>query len=348
VSVLTLMSPKQPLRVGIVGFGVAGSAFHAPFITTTTGLELTAIVANSAVAKEKIRARYPATRILSTVGDLIAVKPDIAVVATPNDTHFSISSALLQAGIATVVDKPLATSATQAQQLIGIAQAHQALLTCYQNRRWDGDFKTVKELIESETLGTVFRFESRFERWRPNIKPGWKERPTAGSGILFDLGPHLIDQALQLFGAPTKVYSEIGAIRENAEVDDSAFIALTHQNGVTSHLSMSAVSAVPGPRFRILGTDAGYLKYGLDPQEADLRAGGFPNHEDEWGHEPKTRWGKLCQGDIRNPVATQPGSYPTFYAKLADAVREGGPPPVDPQDCVVALRIIQEALEKAQ
>ncbi|MDA9913044.1 Gfo/Idh/MocA family oxidoreductase [Candidatus Nanopelagicales bacterium] len=342
------MDPQSSLRVGLVGFGVAGAAFHAPIISATPGLQLTAVVATSPVAKEKLGERYPETQILASVDDLVSLAPDIAVVATPNETHFAIAQQLLEAGIATVVDKPLATSVTQARSLIETATRCGTLLTCYQNRRWDGDFRTVRELIDSETLGDVFRFESRFERWRPNIKPGWKERPTAGSGVLFDLGPHLIDQAIQLFGTPTKVYSEIRTIRQDAEVDDSAYLALTHKNGVTSHLSMSAIAAVPGPRFRVLGTDAGYLKYGFDPQEADLRAGGRPDGIGTWGEEPKSHWGELCQGEERSPVATLLGCYPTFYAELAKAVRSGGKPPVDPQDCVVALEVIEQALGDAQ
>ncbi|MCH9817279.1 MAG: Gfo/Idh/MocA family oxidoreductase [Actinomycetia bacterium] len=342
------MDPKPPLRVGLVGFGVAGAAFHAPIIAATPGLVLTAAVATNPVAKEKLGERYPDTQILASVDDLVALDPDIAVVATPNETHFSIAQQLLQAGIATVVDKPLATSVSEAQALIDTATGYDTLLTCYLNRRWDGDFRTVRELIDSETLGDVFRFESRFERWRPTIKPGWKERPTAGSGVLFDLGPHLIDQAIQLFGPPTKVYSEIRTIRANAEVDDSAFLALSHAGEVTSHLAMSAITAVPGPRFRVLGNDAGYLKYGFDPQEADLRAGGRPDGVGAWGEEPKSKWGELCQGEERSPVATLPGCYPTFYTELAKAVRTGGEPPVDPQDCVIALKVIEQALGESQ
>ncbi|HEU0079264.1 MAG TPA: Gfo/Idh/MocA family oxidoreductase, partial [Longimicrobiaceae bacterium] len=198
-------------------------------------------------------------------------------------------------------------------------------------------------------LGDVHRFESRFERWRPAPKPGWRERgdPAEAGGVLFDLGSHLIDQALVLFGPVARVYAELDRRRPGVEVDDDAFLALAHRSGVRSHLWMSASAAQAGPRFRLLGGAAGYVKHGLDVQEERLRAGGSPR-DPGWGEEPEERRGTLVAGDRVEAVPTLPGAYPEFYEGVRRALREGGPPPVDPLDAVAGLRIIEAARESAE
>ncbi len=329
--------------MGLVGYGAAGSAFHAPLIAALPELELAAVVTSDSERADEVAVRYPGARVTPDTSIFSSIGIDVAVVATPNSTHVAIAAEMIDQRIATVIDKPLATSSADALGLIAHAKKAGVPITCYMNRRWDGDFRTTRTLIEGGDLGSIVRFESRFERWRPQIKPGWKENPTPGGGVLFDLGPHLIDQAIQLFGAPSSQYSEIRHVRANARVDDSAFLALTHDNGTTSHLSMSAVAASPGPRFRVLGTDAGYSKRGFDPQEAQLRAGVVPGGDD-WGEEPSRLWGNLCRGDERSPVPTLAGDYQQFYRELARFLRGEGPLPVDPQDCVVTLRVIEQAL----
>lgn len=330
----------DPVRYGVIGYGLAGAAFHAPIIAATPGAELTAVVARNDEARAAVAERYPGTRVLSTVADLSDAGVEVAVVATPNPTHVPIAAELIDLGIAPVVDKPLAPDARTGAELVVKADAAGVSLTCYQNRRWDGDFRTVEALAQDGSLGRVHRFESRFERWRPDVVAGWKEQPGPGSGVLYDLGPHVIDQAIRLLGPVAGVSGWVRALRPGAVVPDDAFVELRHDSGAISHLSVSLVAAAPGPRFRVLGTEGAYLKDGLDPQEALLRAGEIPGGPD-WGSEPEQDWGFLCHGDRRQRVATLPGDYPAFYRQMTEHMRGGGPVPVDPRDSVDVLRIIE-------
>jgi len=216
------------------------------------------------------------------------------------------------------------------------------MLTVFQNRRWDGDFLTVRRLLSDDELGRVLRFESRFERWRPEVGTSWRENADDAGGLLFDLGTHLVDQAVQLFGPVQAVYAELELRRPRAEVDDDDFVALEHAGGVRSHLWMSSVAAQRGARFRVLGDRAAYTKHGLDVQEDSLRAGGSPA-EPGWGEEPEDRWGRLGAGEDLRSVPTEPGNYGAFYEAVAASVRNGGPPPVEPIDAVEVLELLEAA-----
>jgi predicted dehydrogenase len=244
-----------------------------------------------------------------------------------------------------VVDKPLALTAAEGRRLVTAARERGVLLTVFHNRRWDGDLRTLRRLLDADALGPVHRFESRYERWRPALRPGaWREleRPQAGGGLLLDLGSHLVDQALLLFGQPRSVYAEVDRRRAGVEGDDDVFIALEHPGEVRSHLWASVLAAQLGPRLRVLGRRGAYVKHGLDVQEEALRAGRRPT-EPGWGREPHERWGWLgVDGELRQ-AETEPGAYQLFYAGLAEALRSGGPPPVDPDDAVVGLRILDAA-----
>jgi len=335
----------EEIRVGIIGFGLAGSVFHAPLIAHTPGLRLAAIVTRD---PEKIAAAeqlYPGVQAFKSADDLITADAiDVAVVATPNAFHVPISKQAIKAGIAVVVDKPIAIDSVSAQSVVDLAKENDVLLTVFQNRRWDGDFLTLKSLLEQHELGKIARFESRFERWRPVPKGGWRETvsPAEGGGLLFDLGAHLIDQAVQLFGPVNDIYAEIDRTRENITADDDVFLALTHDNGVRSHLYASAVAADLGPRFRVLGTAGAYTTYGLDVQEAALRAGEVPRAG--WGRVPDADFGYLSgKSETPRPIPTLPGDYPQFYRLLERAIRGEGPIPVDPRDAVYTLRVIEAA-----
>lgn len=274
---------------------------------------------------------------------------DAVVIASPNRTHVPLALAALDAGLHVVVDKPLAATAADALRLCDAAHGAGRVLTVYQNRRWDGDFLTLRRLLAEGVLGDVLRFESRFEKWRPDPKPGWRESddPRDAGGILYDLGSHLIDQALVLFGPVRAVYAELDRRRAGVLVDDDAFVALTHESGVRSHLWMSAVAGQSGPRMRVLGTRGTWTKRGLDGQEAALRAGRAPR-DPGWGEEPESEWGVLGAGDHTRPVPTEPGDYRRFYAALVAAIRHGAPPPVDPRDAVASLQILEAARRSAQ
>lgn len=223
------------------------------------------------------------------------------------------------------------------------------MLTVFHNRRWDGDFLTIRRLLSEDALGALLRFESRFERWRPVPKPGWREQgaPEEAGGLLYDLGSHLIDQALVLFGSASHVYAELDRRRPAVEVEDDAFVALTHVSGVRSHLFMSAVAAQPGPRFRLLGSRAAYVKYGLDVQEAALRSN-LRLDPTGFGQDPRDAWGQLGEGNETRQVPTEVGGYQRFYYGVVAALRGDAPPPVDPADAVAGLEIIEAARLSAE
>ncbi|MFE0462703.1 Gfo/Idh/MocA family oxidoreductase [Kitasatospora sp. NPDC058965] len=344
-------APRSPYQVALIGYGLAGAAFHAPLIATTPGLHLAAVVTANPKRRDRLAAEHPLTPVLDSPEQVFdaADRYDVVVIATPNRTHLPLARAALTAGLATVVDKPLAVSAQEAEALCGLAVSRATLLTVFQNRRWDDDFLTARRLVESGALGRVHRFESRFERFRPKPKAGWRELadPAEAGGTLYDLGSHLVDQALTLFGPALSVYAEIDVRRDGAVVDDDAFVALTHAGGVRSHLWTSALAPLSGPRLRVLGDRAGYRKHGTDPQEAALRAGRRPGDGQPWGVAVPPVPGTLGTDEAQRTVPTDPGDYPAFYAELARALATGTPPPVDPYDAVRTLRVLEAARHSA-
>jgi predicted dehydrogenase len=335
-----------------VGYGLAGSVFHAPLIAATEGLALDTVVTSDPGRREQARAEFPDVNFAASSDELWdrAGELDLIVIASPNKTHIPIATAALNAGLPVIVDKPLARTAAEARELAALAAERGLLLSVFQNRRWDNDFLTLSRLIEAGELGDVLRFESRYERWRPQLKGGWRESagPEEIGGMLYDLGSHIVDQALRLFGPAVRVYAEADIRRPDAGTDDDTFIAVTHANGVRSHLYASATTPQLGPRFRVLGTTAGYVKYGIDPQEADLRAGKRPGGLPAWGVEPESMWGRIGAGESPltgggKPVATEPGDYPAYYAAIATALREGTPPPVTAHEAAAALDVLEAA-----
>ncbi|MGW1778586.1 Gfo/Idh/MocA family protein [Streptomyces sp. NPDC002143] len=352
-----------PLRVGLIGYGLAGSVFHAPLIASTEGLTLDTVVTSNPERQEQARAEFPDVRVAATPDELLARADelDLVVIASPNKTHVPLATAALKAGLPVVVDKPVAGTAAEARELAALAEERGLLLSVFQNRRWDNDFLTLRRLLDEGELGDVWRFESRFERWRPLPKGGWRESgdPAEIGGLLYDLGSHVVDQALVLFGPAVSVYAEADIRRPGAETDDDTFIAITHANGVRSHLYVSATTAQLGPRFRVLGSKAGYVKYGLDPQEAALREGERPAGPADsadsvaWGTEPEELWGRLGSGESPltgggEPVRTLPGDYPAYYAAVAKALIDGGPGPVTAGEAAAALDVLEAARRSAR
>jgi predicted dehydrogenase len=344
--------PEGPIRVALIGYGLAGAVFHGPLISSTPGMSLATIVTRDPERRARASSDHPDARLLAGVDPLWqrAADHDLVVVATPNRSHVPLGLAALQAGLPVVIDKPMAPTAEEGRRLVAEATERDLLLAVFQNRRWDGDFLTVRRLLSEDALGPIVRFESRFERWRPRVSPeAWRERgdPEEAGGLLFDLGSHLIDQAVVLFGPPRTVYAEVDRRRPSAEVDDDVFVAFEHEAGVRSHLWMSVLAAIPGPRMRVLGMHAAYEKFGLDVQERALSEGAPPDDPD-WGREPPDRWGRLSTGDGERTVETEPGAYPGFYRGIAASLRDGTPPPVDPEDSVAVLRIIEAAVGSAR
>jgi predicted dehydrogenase len=329
------------IRVGIAGYGLAGAVFHAPLVDAVDGLEVTGIVTSDPERTERARAAFPRAAVVPSL-DPLWDEIDLLVVAAPNRAHVELALAGVERGKAVVVDKPIAPTVAGAERLLAGGGA----VTVFQNRRWDGDFLTVRRLVEEGALGHVVRFESRFDRFRPDVRPdAWRELPDAaeGGGLLLDLGAHLVDQARELFGDPLRVYAEVDRRRPGAEVDDDTFVALEHAGGVRSHHWMSAVAAVHEPRFRVNGTRAGFVARGLDPQEAQLRAGRRPRDPD-YGHGGD---GVLADADGERRVRLERGAYQEFYARVVTWLDADGPVPVDPADSLAGLRVLEAARRSA-
>jgi predicted dehydrogenase len=345
------MATGRPLETGLIGYGLGGSAFHAPFISTTPGMRLAAVMTSSPDRRAAVEAKYPGTLVVSTLEEMLALRPalDLIVISTPNATHFPLGRAVLEAGRHVAIDKPFASTGDEARELDALARRMGKIAVPFQNRRWDGDFLTVRRLIADGKPGRIHRFESRFDRWRPVPKAGWC-RPDANEqseDILLDLGTHLIDQALVLFGPVTAVYAEVNKIHPSVVSSDDAFIALTHASGVLSHLYMTSTAGMSEPRMSVYGSSGAFLKYGLDVQEDALRAGGMPRTPG-WGEEAESQWGTFGAGPLVERIPTAAGDYSSFYVAVERAIREGAPPPVSVADVAMGLDIIDAARRSAR
>ncbi|MCJ1686996.1 Gfo/Idh/MocA family oxidoreductase [Rathayibacter sp. VKM Ac-2927] len=331
---------KGPIRTGVIGFGTSGRVFHAPFLSTSPRYSLDVISTGHADRAAEARALHPGVEVVPDARALLARDLDLVVIGSPPASHVELATRAIEAGIAVVVDKPLAASAAEARELLACARSRGVPLTVFQNRRWDGDFLTLRALLEQGALGEVRRFESRFEWFKPVETKEWKARASAeqGGGILLDLGTHLLDQALLLFGEVDEVHAETARRREGAGAEDDVFVALRHRGGVLSHLWMSAVAPLPGPRFHVLGSEAGFTSSGLDPQEAALKAGALPTDE---GFGVAGSSAVLGAGAAVEEQPLLPGRYAAFYSGLADALLDGAPLPVDPEDAVRVLDLIE-------
>jgi scyllo-inositol 2-dehydrogenase (NADP+) len=334
-------------RLAVIGYGLAGATFHAPLAAGVPGLSVASVVTRNPERAEQARRHHPGVDVLASAEELWerAGEHDLVAVATPNDTHAPLGRRAVDLGLPVVVDKPLAPSAADALSLVEHASERDVLLTVFQNRRWDSDFLTLRRLIGEGALGEVRRFEARIERWRPQPRPGaWRETTPAaqGGGVLLDLGSHLVDQAVVLFGPVASAYGEVDSRREGA-ADDDTFVALRHESGVISHLWASSVAAAPGPAMRVLGSEGAFVVDAGDSQEDALRAGRRPGANGDWGEEEESNWGRLARGDESEPVPSERGAWPEFYAGVERALRSGSPPPVDPRDAVATLEILERA-----
>lgn len=335
----------------MIGYGLAGSVFHAPLIASTPGLTVSMVVTGNAERQAEVRQAHPDSRVVSDPAEVFknTSEHDFVVVAAPNDAHVDLTRRALDAGLPVVVDKPLAPTAAEARSLVERAEKLGVLITVFMNRRWDSDQLTLRRLLHEGKLGKGLRYESRLERWRPALserKP-WREVSSseAGGGVLLDLGSHLVDQAIELFGAVVRVYAEIESHRGGA--DDDAFLALEHRSGARSHLWASLLAAAPGPRLRVLGDRAAYVIADVDGQEDALRSGARPSGDEGWGIEPPGRWGRLIVGERSEAIASERGDWPHFYVELERALREGSQAPVDPWAAVAGLEILDAARRSA-
>jgi predicted dehydrogenase len=336
------------LRVALLGYGLGGRVFHAPLVSATPGLVLSHVVTGDESRRAQALADHPDVRLVASADALFAAPSgyDVVVVSTASGTHAELAQRAVELGKPTVVDKPMALDEASAGALVAAALSAGVPFTVFQNRRWDTDQLTLRRLLAAGELGEVLRYESRFERWRPTTRAGaWRDELPAseGGGLLLDLGAHLVDQALVLFGPVTRVYAEIAAHRGVSDDDD--FVALEHSSGVRSHLWAGSLAAAPGPRLRVLGTAGAYLVDALDGQEDQLRAtGSLPSGGLV---EPPERWGRLVRDDEGTPVPSEPGGWQAFYPAFAAAVRDGAPVPVDPVGVLAAVQVLDAARTSA-
>ncbi len=350
------------IGVGAIGFGLAARVFHAPFVSAVPGLELAAIVERRGDAAAKA---YPGTKTLRSVEELLA-EPGISlvVVATPNETHFGLAKQALEAGKHVVIDKPFAPTSAEAAELIELAKSQGRLVMPFHNRRWDGDFITVKKVLASGALGRLVTFESHFDRYRPILREGtWKESQSAANGLLMDLGPHLVDQALALFGLPATVTASIRTDRDNTRIEDAFDIALRYPeyegHGLLVWCRSSMLACDNAPRFLLHGTAGSFKKHGLDPQEPAILAGAkVPRvgSGDEWLGEEEGSWGTLTVApDLAEPgklvktqVRTELGDYRHFYANVRDAVNGETELAVPSSAGFEAVRLLELARESSR
>ncbi len=338
------------IDVGLIGFGLAGRAFHAPVIRAVAGLRLAAIVQRSG---NEAAEQYPDARVVRSIDELLAMQSiRLVVVATPNETHYPLARQCVAAGRAVVVDKPFATTFDEAKALAGFAKERGRLLTVYHNRRYDADFQTIARLIASGATGRVVHFETNYDRFRPQVRFGaWRERSGPGSGMLFDIGPHLIDHALVLFGLPEAVTADVRMERDAAVTDDAFDVTLHYGGRMRAVLRSSMLAAAPRPRFVAHGTRAAFAKQSFDPQEAMLRSGKVPNHG-LWSAEPEGNWGMLTL--VENDKTTQqrvpPAScdYRDYYANVRDAILGKATLAVTPEAALDVMRVLELARESSE
>jgi scyllo-inositol 2-dehydrogenase (NADP+) len=316
-------SMSAAIDVGLVGFGLAGRAFHAPVINAVPGLRLAAIVQRHG---SEAANSYPDARIVRSLDELLAIPTiRLVVIATPNETHYSFARQGLAAGRDVLVDKPFTTTLKEAVDLIEFANQRGRLLTVYQSRRYDGDFQAILHLAGSGELGRIVRFETHYDRFRPNLKPNaWREQKKPGAGILFDIAPHLIDHAMQLLGRPEAIAADVRTEREGAQADDAFDILLHYPNNLRAALGSSILAAAQRPRFTLLGTKGAFFKKTFDPQEMNLRFGRIPK-QGSWGAEPEQDWGVLTLGDAdgattQRRIPPAQTDYRDYYANIRDTI----------------------------
>ncbi len=336
------------LNVGLVGFGLAGKVFHAPVIRAVEGLRLTAIVQRSGGGGgSPPDPRYSDVELVRSVDELLTRGIDLVVVATPNTSHHPIAKQCLLAGRHVVVDKPLTTTVAEAEELVQLGKEKRRVLSAYQNRRYVGDFVTLRQLLSEGVLGRVAIFESHFDRFRPELKPAaWREQPQPGSGIWFDLGAHLLDQALVLFGIPQAISADIRSEREGAVADD-AFDVTLHYPHMRALLRASMLAASPGPTFAVHGTTGSFIKYGLDPQEQALKSGHTPD-EPDWDVEPSEMSGKLTTPEGTRTIPTIPSSFTRYYENIRDAIVGKAQLAVTPEQALDVMRGLELAVASSR
>lgn len=332
------------IRTGVIGYGLGGMAFHAPLVSAVPELELAGIATSRAAL---VHERYPGMATPSAEAMIADPSIELIVISTPNDSHFPLAHAALNAGKHVVIDKPFTITVADGEALLALAKEKGRVLSAFHNRRWDGDFLTVQNLLAEGRLGDVRLAEFRWDRFRPEVTALWRDQPDAGSGMLADLGPHLIDQALVLWGMPDAIQADIAVQRDNAVTDDY-FVVTLHYGRRRVVCSASRLIVSPSPRFAMHGTQANFIKYGLDPQEPMMKAGGRAD-DPSYGIEDAANYGVLTLPDgSQERIPTVRGDYKRYYAGVARAIETGTPPPVTAEDAVIGLRLMDLARQSSR
>lgn len=353
---------SMPIRTAVLGYGFAGRIFHSPFVAAVPGLELSVIVQRHG---DNAAADYPKTRIVRSVEEAFGDPAiDLIVVGTPNETHFELAKAALLAGKHVVIDKPFAATSAEARELIALATKLGKVLAPFHNRRFDGDFVTLRKVVAEGTLGRITQVISHYDRYRPIQRAGtWKEAGGAANGLLFDLGPHLVDQALALYGAPKYITASVRSERDVTKIEDAFDIVLDFESangrGLRYECHSTMIAAEAAPRFRVHGTHGSFLKYGLDVQEAALLAGARPpqlGSPEPWLPEPEAAWGTLALAPNpaeptkieRRKLPTEVGDYRHFYASVRDAILGVSPLAISAEDAYRTVRLLELALQSSE
>jgi scyllo-inositol 2-dehydrogenase (NADP+) len=338
------------IDVGLIGFGLAGRSFHAPVIRAVPGLRLAAILQRK--GSEAAEA-YPDVRVVRDMDELLSVPGlRLVVIASPNDTHHPYARQALAAGKDVIVDKPFTTTFAEAADLVEFAKQRGRFITVYQNRRYDGDFQAIRELVSGGALGRIVRFETHYDRFRPVLRPNaWREQSGPGTGILFDIGPHLIDHTLVLFGCPQAITADVRCERDGARTDDAFDIFLHYPNKLRVFLGSSILAAATRPRFVILGTQGSFVKHTFDPQENNLRRGHMPKDK-PWGAEPEEDWGLLTLADAtgattQRRVPSHTGDYRDYYSNVRDVLLGKATPAVATDQALAVMRLLEVARESS-
>ena len=333
----------RPIKTAVIGYGYSARTFHIPFISQLPQFEFSAI---SSSQTDALRQDWPNVNHYSSAEALLTESDvELIVITAPNDVHFKLAAMALEHGKHVILEKPFVTRGADGERLIELARAKQRILSVYHNRRQDGDFVTVKKLLESRQLGDIKLFESRFDRFRPEVRQRWREQATDGGGILFDLGPHLIDQTLDLFGLPDALTAQCLMLRGNSETVDY-FNIILHYPDKQAILHSDLFSAGPNKRFSIRGTQGSFEKYGLDPQEQQLKAGLSPTTPD-WGRETSEQYGTLYIAGTHHPIKTEAGGYQHYFNAIADSIRNGAGLPVSAEEALWSIRLIELAIQSS-
>lgn len=337
---------SDSIRVGLIGYGYASKTFHAPLIAGTPGMALAAVSSSDAT---KVHADWPSVPVVSEPKHLFNdPNIDLIVIPTPNDTHFPLAKAALEAGKHVIVDKPFTVTLSQARELDALAKSFGRVLSVYHNRRWDSDFLTVKALLNEGTLGEILFFESHFDRFRPQVRNRWREQAGPGSGIWYDLAPHLLDQAVNLFGLPVSMTVDLAQLRPGAQTTDYFHAVLSYpQRRIVLHGTM--VAAAESARYILHGTRGSFVKFGLDPQEERLKNGERLPQED-WGYDMRDGIVTRVEGEerVEETLLTIPGNYPAYYAAIRDALNGTGDNPVPASQAIQIMELIELGIESAK